>query len=185
MKEIWKDVVGYEGYYQVSNFGNVKSIKRTTSQGKVLKPFVNELGYKFVALCVNGKKKDCRVHRLVAQAFIYNPKNKEQINHLDYNPSNNRVDNLEWTTPKENTVYSIEHMRNSHIGYIKTENELRNNARTRFNKNPLCFIQKRQNNKYGVRFNHFKHWKLCDSLEQAIEYRNNFIKTNMSWLLEN
>lgn len=185
MKEIWKDVVGYEGYYQVSNLGNVFRIKSATSKGGILKQQKNELGYCFVTLCVKGKRKCCRVHRLVAMAFIPNPQNKEQINHLDYNPSNNCVNNLEWATPKENTVYSIEHMKEAQKGHIQPESAKRKIMKLHYKKNPLCNINKTESGKYGVRFSGFKHWKLCDSLEDAIKYRNNFIKTNMSWLLEN
>ena len=106
--EIWKDVVGYEGYYQVSNFGNIRSVDRVIYSdklhigtkrkldGKMLKPYVNAHGYLALTLTKNGKEKSLRVHRLVAEAFIKNPNNYDQINHIDGNKTNNKVENLEW-----------------------------------------------------------------------------------------
>lgn len=116
MQEIWKDVTGYEGLYQVSNFGNVKSCDRVVLAGmnsnhtyqhiksKLLKTGGGK--YKQVILCKDGKIKAFTVHRLVAQAFIPNPNNLPCINHKDENPSNNRADNLEWCTYKYNNEYN-------------------------------------------------------------------------------
>ena len=111
MEEIWKDVVGYEGYYQVSNLGRVRSLDRITSngrkiKGKILSTKVNTPPYyPRVSLSVNGKMKLVQVHRLVAQAFVYNPdpEHKTQVGHKDESRTNNRADNLEWVTPKENS----------------------------------------------------------------------------------
>ena len=111
MEEIWKDVVGYEGYYQVSNLGRVKSLDRISSngrkiKGKILSTKVNTPPYyPRVSLSVNGKMKLVQVHRLVAQAFVYNPdpEHKTQVGHKDESRTNNRADNLEWVTPKENS----------------------------------------------------------------------------------
>ena len=100
--EIWKDCKGYEGKYQVSNLGRVWSIK---SQ-KCLKPYIMNNGYKQVSLmCKNGKVKKELVHRLVAIAFIDNPNNLPQVNHIDENKENNCLDNLEWCDPKYNSNY--------------------------------------------------------------------------------
>ena len=103
-KEYWKPVVGYEGHYQVSNFGRVKSIK--FGKEIMLKQHINiKGGYYYVCLLKNGKHKNYYVHRLVAQAFIPNPNNLPQVNHKDENKTNNNVDNLEWCTNEYNHNY--------------------------------------------------------------------------------
>ena len=103
MQEIWKDIDGYDGKYQVSNFGNVRTNDfRGKGTRRLLKLTVNSIGYKVVRL--NGKLK--LVHRLVAEAFIPNPKGLPQVNHLDEIRSNNCVDNLEWCTQWENLMYN-------------------------------------------------------------------------------
>ncbi len=111
---IWKDIPGYEGLYQVSNRGDVKSLDRITTgnrrrriKGKLLSKTFTSTGYYKVELCKDGKRKSLKVHRLVAIAFIKNPDCKPYINHIDCNPLNNCVENLEWCTPKENTAHSI------------------------------------------------------------------------------
>jgi len=101
MDEVWKDVVGYEGLYKVSNFGNVYSVR----SDKQLKHSKNRGGYLFVVLCTDSKPKQFKVHRLVAISFLTNPDNKLQVNHIDEDKTNNRLDNLEWVTAKENTNY--------------------------------------------------------------------------------
>ena len=98
LEEIWKDIEGYEGLYQVSSWGRVKN-SRT---GRVLKSGKDMYGYLFVNLYKNGKRTNYKVHRLVAQAFIPNPQNKPQVNHIDEDKENNYVENLEWSTAKEN-----------------------------------------------------------------------------------
>ena len=101
-KEYWKPVVGYEGHYQVSNFGRVKSLK--FGKEKILKQYIRG-GYYYVCLSKNGIIKKYSVHRLVAQAFLDNPNNLPQINHKDENKTNNNVDNLEWCDAKYNTNF--------------------------------------------------------------------------------
>ena len=91
MGEIWKDIQNYEGSYQVSNYGRVKSLSRVDSRGnkrneKILKLDKDRQGYKNVYLCKNGKRKFYQVHRLVANAFIPNPNNYPHVNHKDENP---------------------------------------------------------------------------------------------------
>ena len=103
-KQVWKDIQGYEGLYEVSNFGNVRSLK--FGKIKYLKPADDGNGYNHVILCKNGQKKHFRIHRLVANAFIDNPKNLPQINHKDENKLNNKVENLEWCNNKSNKRYS-------------------------------------------------------------------------------
>lgn len=114
MEEIWKDIVGYEGLYQISNLGRIKSLSRFCkySSGKtrkvnerIMKFDISKLGYFRVHLSKNGIDKKILVHRLVAQAFIPNPKNYPIINHKDENPSNNKVNNLEWCNVEYNNTY--------------------------------------------------------------------------------
>lgn len=114
MKEIWKDIIGYEGFYRISNWGRVKSLRRTVVKsdgktqlviGKVLKPTRDKKGYLHVCLSVGGVNVNRSVHRLVAMAFIPNPYNYTQINHRDENPSNNKLENLEWCSAEYNLNY--------------------------------------------------------------------------------
>lgn len=103
MKEIWKDVVGYENLYQVSNLGNVLSLRHKNRF--LMKPTKNKSGYLSVGLRIYNKRKTFDVHRLVAQTFIPNPNNYPVINHKDENPLNNNIENLEWCTIKYNINY--------------------------------------------------------------------------------
>ena len=105
--EEWRDVVGYEGRYQVSSMGRVKSLERKDRFGRIvkeriLKPGVDHNGYQFVNLHAGGKPKNVPVHRLVCQAFRENPENKPEVNHIDEDKTNNNAVNLEWCTRKEN-----------------------------------------------------------------------------------
>ena len=102
--EIWKDIVGYNGLYQISNCGRVKSFHNNSE--RIIKPKTNNKGYKWVILSLNKVSKNCLIHRLVAQHFIENPNNYKIINHIDENPANNNVSNLEWCTPYENVSKS-------------------------------------------------------------------------------
>lgn len=105
MKEIWKDIKGYEGKYLISNTGKVKSLNyNNTKKSKLLKQN-NINGYNTVCLWENSKSKRCRVNRLVAEAFISNPSNLPEVNHKDENKMNNNVDNLEWCDSKYNCNY--------------------------------------------------------------------------------
>lgn len=112
--EIWKPVKGYEGFYEVSNFGKIKSVAVFShTAGKVvmrkipmvLKPETTHDGYKRVLLSLFGKKKKYSVHRIVAAAFIPNPNNYPVVNHKDEDTANNKADNLEWCTAKYNSNY--------------------------------------------------------------------------------
>ena len=111
MQEIWKDIKGYEGLYQASNFGRIKRLEallpdkngnKHYNPEKILVPWKHKSGYQLVGLNKYGHRKARLVHRIVAEAFIKNPDNKPQINHKDGNKNNNCVSNLEWSTNSEN-----------------------------------------------------------------------------------
>lgn len=106
--EIWKDIEGFEGRYQISNLGNVMSLNyMSRGYAALLTPKINVKGYMWVALWQHKKCKPMLVHRLVASAFIENPNNYPIVNHKDENPLNNNVSNLEWCTHKYNVQYSL------------------------------------------------------------------------------
>ena len=118
MKEKWKPIVGYEGLYEVSNMGNVRSLTRVVDfrdragnmnqrviKGRVMKPQKQRTGYLHVGLSKDGKVTLFRVHRLGAVAFIDNPEGLYEVNHIDEDKTNNRVDNLEWCDHKYNNNY--------------------------------------------------------------------------------
>lgn len=103
MIEIFKDIEGYEGLYQISNYGNVKSLKY--NKEKILKPIKHSCGYLKVDLCKERKIQTLYIHRLVAKAFIDNPNNYEEVNHKDEDKTNNKVENLEFCDAKYNSNY--------------------------------------------------------------------------------
>ena len=112
MKEQWKDIKDLEGLYQVSNWGNVMSLNYNgTGKPRLMKTVKNKYGYLVVKLFKDRKPKMFRVNRLVAETFIPNPDNLPQVNHIDENKENNRVDNLEWCTPKENSNHGTRNER--------------------------------------------------------------------------
>ena len=115
--ELWKDVKSFEGLYQVSTLGRVRSldkyidvkirnVDKVLKRGKILKPSYDKDGYLRICLCENQQRIYRSIHRLVAMAFIPNPDNKPCVNHIDSDITNNKVDNLEWVTPKENVHHS-------------------------------------------------------------------------------
>lgn len=119
MKEEWRDIPGYEGIYQASNLGNIRSNYTklqghpTRSKGGILKATSNNNGYLSVALYKDGKKKKYLIHRLIATTFIPNPNNLPQINHKDENRHNNHADNLEWCTARYNNWYGTARIRSA------------------------------------------------------------------------
>ena len=129
MQEIWKPVKGHEKYFEISNLGRLKRILvidvnmyHKPSERKVERIVKTKLdrGYEKIALSINGKRKIKYIHRLVAETFIPNPNNYKEVNHKDNNPSNNRVDNLEWCDRK----YNLDYMR-THQEEIKERHEMR------------------------------------------------------------
>lgn len=145
MEEIWKDIKGYEGIYQVSNLGRVKALEETWYSGrngyiKKTKPehimkyrLAKNTGYCLLKLTKEGKEKHVLVHRLVAETFILNPNKLPEVNHIDGNKENNCVENLEWVTAKENISHA-------------TRNKLRvidgcNNWRAKMSPEDILFIR--------------------------------------------
>ena len=124
MTEIWKDIQGYEGFYQISNLGNVKSLERVIDKGngilqhrkeRIMNKRESVDGYYIAKLNVNKKSKSIAIHILVARHFIDNPNNYPEVNHKDCNRKNNQVDNLEWCTHQQNVEYSKQ------LGHYKTK----------------------------------------------------------------
>ena len=113
--EIWRDIPDFEGLYQISNLGRVKSLPRMKKlysklvfvPGGIRRHGMDKDGYCIIPLNKNGKKFIRKIHRLVAQAFIPNPDNKEIVDHIDCDRTNNIVSNLRWVTTKENNEYAI------------------------------------------------------------------------------
>lgn len=135
--EIWKDIEGYEGLYQISNYGRIKSLEKYIKSGiknskkvkrkeKILKIQENRYGYNYVNLSKNSEHKYKTIHRLVAQAFIPNPQNKPQVNHIDGDKTNNCISNLEWCTSSENEIHAYKflnkHKNNGNKGKFGKEN---------------------------------------------------------------
>lgn len=115
MREVWKDIKGYEGLYQISNYGRVKSFNcevncypnaKRIIKGRIRKAPIDKDGYYRIGLSKDHKQKHYYVHRLVAEAFLPNPNNYKSINHKDENKKNNRADNLEWCTIRYNNLYN-------------------------------------------------------------------------------
>ena len=152
MNEIWKDVIGYEELYEVSNLGKIRSKDRIVYQqnngtlckhlynGKILKLKKEKNGYIRIRLSKNGKAITKSLHRIVAETFIPHDKENNVVNHLDNNPSNNMVSNLEWTTYKGNMQYAAKQ------GRMKYHPENLKKAQESI-KRPVIAIDK-DNNKY-------------------------------------
>lgn len=123
-KEIWKDIKDYEGLYQVSDLGRVKRIlfinnRITKKQEKILNIYINKRNRCYVCLYKDNKRKNCTIHRLVAKAFLDNPLNLEEVNHIDGNPKNNHLENLEWCTKKQN----MQHAYDNNLNHFKEYNK--------------------------------------------------------------
>ena len=149
-EEIWKDIQNYEGFYQVSNLGRVRRLSGLINgitpafkrrwKGKILKPSKTGLNYLHVELCVNNIHKYLLIHRLVAFAFLPVVRGKNWVNHIDGNPENNNVNNLEWCTPSENELHKI------HV--LNKKPAIKNFVGVKESKEPLRFNGR---NIYGVK----------------------------------
>ncbi len=116
MQEAWKPVAGFETLYEVSNTGHVRSLGNGDKRGSrfgVLVPSKGKYGHCRVQLCRDGTKRKALVHQLVAIAFISEPPPECEVNHIDYDPSNNHVENLQWVTHQENILHSLHRLRDS------------------------------------------------------------------------
>ena len=136
-QEVWKDIRGYEGLYQVSNYGNIRSVphsyltksgKKMVVSGRLLAPRLHNKGYYTISLYCGKHRKQFYVHRLVASHFCCNPNKYPCVNHIDNNPSNNRACNLEWCTHKQNTAHALKQHRlitPADMGYRKQKQPYR------------------------------------------------------------
>lgn len=154
--EVWKDIDGFDGAYQVSNEGRIKSVTRKTTNGRgvserILKKRVNERGYEYVCLQKNGKRKSIKVHRAVASAFVENLYGYNQVNHKDEQKTNNNADNLEWCDAAYNSNYGTGKIRAAKKRSERHENIIVqygiNGERVREWKSP-AEVQKKTGNKY-------------------------------------
>ena len=154
--EEWKDIDDMNGYYQISNLGNVKSFitlkQNKKENGQILKPYKITKGYFAVSLF----KKDYRIHQLVAKHFIPNPNNLPQVNHIDGDKSNNKVENLEWVTNRENVTHF-------------------------FKSGQMSCIQKTPSNKFHTKIYHNKkqvYLGTFSTVEEAVLIRQKYIQEN-------
>lgn len=119
MQELWKNIDGYDGKYQISNYGDIRATRDRYGRNKTtyIKGGVIKNGYRIVSLCKEGRYSTYYVHRLVAKYFCPNPFNDDCVNHIDGNKLNNRADNLEWLTREENIYHACR------VGLIKVNNK--------------------------------------------------------------
>ena len=135
--EQWKDIPDYEGYYQISNLGRVKSLEKTLIICKrkcvykplIKKPHISKRGYWEIGICKNRLGVTKKIHRLIAISFIDNPKNHPQINHIDGNKLNNNISNLEWVNNRENACHRVKSSnytsKYTGVSYFKRDNKWR------------------------------------------------------------
>lgn len=167
--EIWKDIKNYEGLYQISNLGNVKSLVKWDvnkndfiKSDNILTPNDNGKGYLIIGLRKNRVRKMFYIHRLVAIHFLENPDCKNFINHKDFNKHNNNIDNLEWVTQKENVNYSVDNMKHK-------------KSVTHSNTNEKYISYRASNGRYRVVIDK-KEYGTFKTLEDAIKKRDSILK---------
>jgi hypothetical protein len=169
--EIWKDIAGYEGLYQVSSFGRVRRLKKWIGNKhkrgykdsiSYLTPTDNGNGYLIVGLSKNKKRKNYYLHRLVAEAFIPNPENKFIVNHIDYNKRNNNINNLEWLSQKDNVKHSVNNMKHP-------------KGITHSNTGEKYISYRASKRLYRITINK-KEYGSCKTLEEAILKRDSILK---------
>lgn len=174
--EEWKDISGFEGYYQVSNLGRVRSLPRIQTvpnryggfherkdDGRLLTPTDNGNGYKIVGLrMVNAKRRKFFVHRLVAEAFVPKRSGMDFVNHIDHDKTNNAASNLEWCTQEENARYSAPLMRHQKSKCMATNT---GEKHIRF-----------RNGRYHVCIDRMRIWKSFGTLPEAIAFRDEVIR---------
>lgn len=173
--EEWKDIAGFEGMYQVSNMGQVRSLDRVINdrgrhlKGRVLAQSIGTSGYLHVGPSINGKQPPKYIHRLVAEAFIPNPDSRPHVNHIDGNKQNNHLSNLEWATAKENSQHAwvtglANHSGENHASSKLTEDDVRF-IRKHYNPDITDFNLQALAEKFGVKkptinkIVHRKAWK--------------------------
>lgn len=167
MEEIWKPIEGYEGFYEVSNLGRVRSLwfrnnHSLVKRNKIMSATDNGHGYLIVGLNKEAKRKNYYVHRLVAKAFIPNPDNLPVIDHIDHDRSNNAVTNLQWLTQKDNIG------RSRHLMSKPRKNVTSNTGQK--------YITRVKSGEYKVSLPWKRYWKQFKTLEQAKEARDREIK---------
>lgn len=172
MKEVWKDVPGFEGFYQVSNLGRVRSIAvRRCLHGKIhvinrehiMTPTDNGNGYLMVNLRENNKRTSVGVHRLVASAFVDKPEGCNVVNHIDFDTHNNNCNNLEWCTQKQNIIHSLDNMKHP--------------RKSKLPKTGKKYIHEKDN-KFRVCIKQINVYKSFATLHEAIRFRDKKIKDN-------
>ena len=164
IEEEWKDIKDYEGLYQISNFGRVKSLERINKNNRkvrerILKQSKDNMGYYMVGLSKYGKEKTRTIHRLVAETFINNPNGYNYINHIDCNKTNNKVENLEWCTQKYNV-----------------QEAFRNNLQKVYRGKDSTSSKKV--GQYDLKDNLIKIWDCTMDIQRELGFKNNNISSN-------
>jgi len=177
MEEIWKDIPGYEGIYQCSNMGRMRRISQEQWRKTPRSPKYRyikgstssrtKVGWYALVSLTSGKRE--LLHRLIAKTFIPNPGNKPQINHIDGNPQNNRIDNLEWVTQSENMLHAF-----YVLGYVQSEETKQKRARKLYKK----VIDHTDNRVYESAKEYAKIKKL--RYNSVIRKLNNYLKNNLN-----